>query len=124
MPQERLPFDVVEVKRIHDGVIRICAADASEIDIPSVCTEHVHSGDCFFLEIGSTDEAFENAVCLMQGVVYAKNEAFTFVSCGGLLAKIVASSTNVSDIIRLAITKSRRRKREPTSTSRRIALNR
>ena len=122
MPRERLPdFDVVSVKCIHDGVIRIRAADASEIDVPTVCTEHVDPGDRFLVEIGSSDEAFDDAVFLMQGVVYAKSGTFTFVSCGGLLAKIVSASSNISDTIRLAITKNRRRRRESSAPPRRTS---
>ena len=102
---------VAESKQLHEGVTRILATNGTELDMPAMFSGDMGPGTRFMLEIGDKHSEFETPDCVMQGVVYAKNNSVAFASFGGLLAKLEGAPLEVNQNIRLALTRTRCRKR-------------
>lgn len=112
-PESLPPTAVVSMKTVHDGVARITFETGSVVDVPIALFSNLCEGECLQLKLGNSSATFKEALCVLQGVAYAREGQTVFASFGGLLAKLEGATTPiVNQPFRLAIVRAiRRRKR-------------
>ena len=105
---DKWTLSVRETRQLNDCVTRIVFENEMSVDIPLVAQVSVAVGDTLKLQLNSSKH--DASQCVMQGYVYEHVDQYSFVSCGGLLAKLGAI-VPIDSHITLSIDKTRRHRR-------------
>ena len=100
--------DVVSANALNECVQRVAMSNDMSIDVPRSCLE-VSVSDRLKIELMGGDG---RADCILQGQVYDNLDGFSYISCGGLLAKIANNRLQANSLVKIGISKNRRRRRD------------
>ena len=116
-------FEVTQIDQVYEGVSRLRGEDGTEVDFPSCVPNTIRVGERCTLEVASTEIKFRNAECVLQGLTYGRRGKFSFVSCGGLLAKL-AVDLSPEQPVRLCIGRKSRKRVAPSADASRATRTR
>ena len=107
MPTRSWACDVSTSTPLNQFVQRLTMDNGISLDVPSFAFD-VAESDRLKIEVLQNEETAE---CVLQGFIYDNIENFSYVSCGGLLAKLPILDLQSNALVRIGLGKNRRRRR-------------